>query len=288
LLLRCGPLETSWADLCYGLEAYVFSGLPIHLYNTGTQVILDWNNLRKHRLSGRLVTPSRVLETLRDLTATDRRDKIFATLSTIEATVPRPTSGGIERGDPSQDFGLNSFLKWIIPDYTKAFHDICFDTAMALNSSNIIETSFCSLSMVEDVASQRRVKSGTLQVDKAPLPSWVPDWEFSRRIYRLNCTESRFMAYKGRSAYSVALENNTLRFAGCVVDAIDEVASYLPPRRWYDKYNTSGANSIIFLEWMERAQEGAGARYQGRDDKYCCPSSIWAGIFSRQEGQKLC
>ena len=174
--------------------------------------------------------------------------------------------------------------------YTKEFYDICFDTAMALNSSNIIETSFCSLSMVEDFASQRRVISGTLQVDKAPLPSWVPDWNFSRRIYRLNCTESRFMACKGRPAYSVSLEklSNTLRFAGCVVDAIDEVASYLPPRRWYDKYNTSGANSIIFLEWMERAQEGAVARYEGRDDKYCCPSSTWAGISSRQEGQKLC
>jgi len=256
----------------------------------GTQVILDWNNLRKYCLNGRSVTPSRVLETLRDLTGTDSRDKIFATLSTIEATVPRPTSGEIERGDPSQDFGVNSFLEWIIPDYTKAFHGICFDTAMALNSSNIIETSFCSLSMVEDVASQRRVRSGTLQVDKAPLLSWLPDWNFPRRIYRFNCTESRFMACKGRPAYSVSLEklSNTLRFAGCVVDAIDEVASYLPPRRWYDKYNTSGANSIIFLEWMERAQEGAVARYEGRDDKYCCPASTWAGISSRQEGQKLC
>jgi hypothetical protein len=259
------------------------------MYNTGTQVILDWNNLRKYRLNGRSVTPSRVLETLRNLTGTDSRDKVFATLSTIKATAPRVTSGEIERGDPTQDFGPNSFLKWIRLDYTKEFYNICFDTAMDLNSSNNIETSFCSLSMVEDFASQRRFISGTLQLDGEPLPSWVPDWNFSRRIYRLNCTESRFMACKGRPAYSVSLEKlDTLRFAGCVVDAIDEVASYLPPRRWYDKYNTSGANSIIFLEWMERAQEGAGARYQGRDDKYCCPSSIWAGIFSRQEGQKLC
>lgn len=260
------------------------------MYNTGTQVILDWNNLRKHRLSGRSVTPSRVLETLRDLTGTESRDKVFATLSTIDATAPRATSGEIERGESTEDFGPISFLKWIRPDYTKAFRDICFDTAMALNSSNIIETSFCSLSMVEDFASQRRVISGTLQVDKEPLPSWVPDWNFSCRIYRLNCTESRFMACKGRPAYSVSLEklSDTLRFAGCVVDTIDEVASYLPPRRWYDKYNTSGANSIIFLEWMERAQDGAGARYESRDDKYYCPSSTWAGISSRQEGQNLC
>jgi hypothetical protein len=82
------------------------------------------------------------------------------------------------------------------------------------------------------------------------------------------------MACQGRPEYSLLLEkiSNTLRFAGCVVDSIDEVASYLPPRRWYDKYNTKGANSIIFLEWMERAQKGAGARYRGRDYRYCCPS----------------
>ncbi|PMD63888.1 uncharacterized protein K444DRAFT_609482 [Hyaloscypha bicolor E] len=55
-------------------------------------------------------------------------------------------------------------------------------------------------------------------------------------------------------------------FQGCIVDKVDKIASYLPPRRWYDKYNTSGANSFFFLEWMERAQERSEA-YKGQADR---------------------
>lgn len=95
------------------------------MYSSGTKVILDWNNLRKHRLSGRSVTPSRVLETLRDLTAADSRDRVFAALSTINATTPRATSGRIEQGEPTQDLGPVSLFEWIRRDYQKEFHDIC-------------------------------------------------------------------------------------------------------------------------------------------------------------------
>jgi hypothetical protein len=74
---------------------------------------------------------------------------------------------------------------------------------------------------------------------------------------------------------------------GCIVDRVDEIASYLPPRRWYDKYNTSGANSFFFLEWMERAQERSEVKYKRQADRYCCLSTLGANLTEYEDGPIL-
>jgi hypothetical protein len=291
LLLRCGQFEVAWDDLCLGFEAHVSNGSPIELRDPGVQTILRFNSVREHRLQRGTVSPGHILETLRNLTATDPRDLIYAAMSTINATAPSRASGNKEPVEcrhcldgVSPPEGEKSLLtpcpkhpsnalraNWIEFDYNKHFEEICVHAAQALNSNDsYFGTSFCSLSMVEDTASQ-----GVDTFDKSLLPTWVPDWRSKYQVCRLNTSGSTFRASNGRRGHpapSVRREAPALHFSGCVVDRVDEVESYLPPRRWYDKYTTTGANSFFFLEWMDRAQEYSAAKYKGQTDRYRCPS----------------
>ena len=92
LLLRCGRFEVAWVDLCLSLDVYTSSGVRNELCNPGAQTILHLIFLTEHHLNGRPVSPGHVLETLRDLTATEPRDKMYAAMSTINATAPRIAS----------------------------------------------------------------------------------------------------------------------------------------------------------------------------------------------------
>jgi hypothetical protein len=112
--------------------------------------------------------------------------------------------------------------------------------------------------MVEDSGFQRPD-----ELAEKYLSSWVPNWRSTHQICRLNTTGITFRACNGRHGESAHVEDRFFMvFQGCIVDEVDKNASYLPPRRWYDKYNTSGANSFFFLEWMERAQERSEAKYK--------------------------
>ena len=131
---------------------------------------------------------------------------------------------------------------------------------------------FSSLSMVEDTASKYAGSDiSSERSDYIPLGSWVPNWKISRQVHRLNATESTFFASKGGPPASVTYDNTELSimtFPGCIVDRITDIASYLPPRRPWDKYNTGGANSIVWLEWKELADEGSRNRYKTKQDRF--------------------
>jgi hypothetical protein len=290
-LLRCGPYEAAWVDFCYGLEAYVCYSLPNELRHPGTQNILSMNNLREHRLTGKCVTPADVLETIRCLSATNGLDKVYAGVRAIESLGSRVSHGRRQQEKPKKGLNQLSWLKGIIPkglrnvktgskrnvfhkeptpewitiNYGKSRYEVYSYVAFVLNSNDeFVGTLYCSLSIVEDAALQRR--------EVSPLPSWVPDWTFPRQIYHLNTMQSTFLASKGRSFEPPHLNGKVIMvFSGCVVDTINTVTSYLPPRRWYDKYSTSGANSFFFLEWIERAQQHARAKYKGQDDRLGYP-----------------
>jgi hypothetical protein len=301
LLLRCGPFEAAWADICYGLEAYVCYSLPNELRHPGTQNILSMNNLREHRLTGKSVIPADVMETLRCLSASDPLDKVYAALWAIESLGLRVSHGRGQHEKPKEGPNKLSWLKgitpkwlsrvrtgtgtqqppishnepsteWMVVDYSRSVEEIYFDAAIALNSKDkFVGTLFCSLSMVEDSVLQRRGIS--------PQPSWVPDWRHLRPIYHLNTMQSTFLASKRRPFESLKYQEGIMVFPGCVVDTINTITSYLPPRRWYDKYSTSGANSF-FLEWIERAQENARARYKGQDNRLGYPYYPASRYFS--------
>ena len=294
LLLRCGSFEAPWVDLCYGLEAYVSHGLPNELRNPGGQTILNFNTLREHRLTGRSLTADYVFETMRDLTATMAHDKVYAALGTIYATVPRRPSRRTELQRATQDLNrippLNRAISlpnrprsqsrptsyndagpaWLPVHYDASSLETFIQTAKALNcNDSFVGTSFCSLSMVEDSRSQRPALNDFARNTLDSLPSWVPNWEFVHQIYRLNTAQSTFTSSKGGPQESIQfIEDGTMVFQGYIVDTVDQIGNYLPPRRWHDKYNTGGANSFFFLEWMEQAKENAGARYRGQSDRY--------------------
>jgi hypothetical protein len=260
------------------------------------------NNLREHRLTGKSVIPADVMETLRCLSAKNRSDKVYAALWAIESLGLRVSHG--RRQQEKLKKGLNKLswlkgitlkglrraqlgtqqtpishnepsLEWITIDYTRSYEEVRIDAAIALNSNDkFVGTLFCSLSMVGDSVFQRR--GGSI------LPSWVPDWESPRQTYHLNTMRSTFLASKGRSFESQQYhEEGNMVFPGCVVDTIDVITSYLPPRRWYDKYSTSGANSFFFLEWIQRAQTNGKARYKGQADRLGYPTILSAYILQR-------
>ena len=130
-------------------------------------------------------------------------------------------------------------------DYGRTYEQACIDTAEALNfNKDFVGASFFSLSLVEDSGSQRLG-----EVAERYLNSWVPDWRSTHQVCRLNTTESSFRACNGRHGESAHVEDHFFMvFQGYIVDKVDKLAKYVPPRRWCDKYNTSGANSFFFLE----------------------------------------
>lgn len=56
-------------------------------------------------------------------------------------------------------------------------------------------------------------------------------------------------------------------FDGLMIDRIDKVSSFLPPRRFHDKFNASGANAFFFQEWYEWAEENAMRAHNGDVDR---------------------
>jgi hypothetical protein len=113
-------------------------------------------------------------------------------------------------------------------DYRRTYEQACINTAEAFNFiKDFICASLFSLSMVEDSGSQRPG-----EVAAKYLSSWVPDWRSTHQVCRLNTTESTFWACNDRHRELAHVEDRLFMvFQGCIVDEVDIIASYLPPRR---------------------------------------------------------
>jgi hypothetical protein len=217
------------------------------------------NGLRKQCLAiDGSVTPDNILETLRNLKATDPRDKVYANLGLIDSLGPKRSPN-----DPSP--------QWIQHDYNRSCEEVYIDTAIALNSSTaFISPHFSSLSMVGDLV-------------RSTLPSWVPDWRVPHHIYRLNTMQSTFLASKGRSSDVPYYYQGRMTLTGCIVDTIDTIDADLPPRLPYQKYNTGSVSKHDFLNWFSRAaSEDRSSRIeignQEKDDRLGCPAILHTKI----------
>ena len=112
------------------------------------------------------------------------------------------------------------------------------------------------------------VKRGQLE----RLPTWAPDWSDAQELdlYQLNEPESTFSAWGGLGLSPGGMLDwpaSELRFRGIIVDRVDRIACYLPPRRPADRLNVAAANSF-FSEWYDWVQSKLPARYKGDKEKY--------------------
>ena len=118
--------------------------------------------------------------------------------------------------------------------------------------------------MVEDSGSRRSKTEG--------LPSWAPDWTIPNATYRMNTRNSILCASKGRdfqfSLAALAKPELGMMFKGCVIDTMEDVSHYLPPRRFSDKYSASGNNSIFFSYWFDFAEEKGQRKYRRDKERY--------------------
>ena len=230
----CGPFILPWATVCDSLETYVHLSYPNMIRSPTLYTMLELYGLREENTAGKAVSWSRLLEITRPLIASDPRDKVFPTISWMAHL--NPTS---ERSEV-----------FVSVDYRFDMHVTYLDTANSLNIYPQSGLFLSSLSMKEDH------DSSFSQL----IPSWVPDWRRSRQVYRFNNDENRFSA-SGDQSPTYQLRDKKLFVRGCVVDAVEAVGLYLPPRRPHDRFNIGAANNIIFAEWYEWAVARARARY---------------------------
>lgn len=232
-----------WTELSYALEGYSSYGHPNNVTSSGARMIVEIEVARRHRLAMDSLSLDEILDIIRPLTTTDPRDKAYAAISIL--------------------LGLNYHTTNLpAPDYSRTYEEVFKDISLTLNIYPELGGYFCGLSMVEDSASCRSNTSN--------LPSWAPDWNIPRQIYRLNTNNSLLSASQGRSTQlSLQSRAGTFAFRGCVIDKLNEAPHYLPPRRFYDKYAASGDNSIFFSYWFDLAQTSGGrTKYKREEERY--------------------
>ncbi|KAH7418137.1 heterokaryon incompatibility protein-domain-containing protein [Cadophora sp. MPI-SDFR-AT-0126] len=235
-------MELSWVDACYGLEAYALYNNTNIIKSPGLKTILQLEVLRRCYREGQPLTLDMCLGVTRSLEATDMRDKIYAGYGTFRLANPEA---------PLQ------------VDYSLSVHNTCDMVARTLNTGGSFGPFLASFSMIED--------SG-LHEPHEKLLSWMPDWSKPLNRYRLNQQECDFEASGSvTSEVPRSMERNPHSdvelFDGLIIDRVDKVSSFLPPRRFYDKFNASSANAFFFQEWYEWAEENASRIYNGDRDR---------------------
>ena len=225
--ILCGQLQMPWESLLYALEGCALYGYPDNsrlLQSHGLENIIQ---MERCRCLGANLSLDIVLETMRNLSAFEPNDKVYA----------------------------SSFIsvlgnRFVELDYDKPAPRSYIDAAITLNHESwLLDYPFVSLSMVDD-----RTDTGASSDE---LRSWVPNWESPLLTYRLNTRSSALSASKNlanvRSDYQSSRDE--LHFEGVVCDQLLRLASSMPPRRLCDKYSVSGVNSIVFLDWFDWVNE---------------------------------
>jgi hypothetical protein len=122
-------------------------------------------------------------------------------------------------------------------------------SALAAMHLNILSSQPLSLSLVDE--------------DVLDLPSWIPRWAERSKRFLLNHGASNFAASthmppttaSKSSQTAERIETTVFECDGVVIDAIQRIAGYMPPRRFCDHYAVSGDNSFFYTEWFEFAND---------------------------------
>jgi len=241
LALIWGTHEARWDKLCYGLEGLLHYGHPNMVKNPRAHTLLGIEALRRiecqniprasprnllgllRPLQSRSIPPTslrKLLELDRPLQSTLHEEKVYSTLGIFEFMISQP--------------GVKA-------DYIQSFDAVCLVTAGVALSDHRRDALLSLLSVAGD--------SKSPPSEDGKWPSWVVDWseKLEQEMYRLNSEDTQFFA----SAYSppfLSISETTLTLQGWIVDTVDHLGSYMPPRRACDKFNVSSENSFFFVD----------------------------------------
>ncbi|KAK0638927.1 hypothetical protein B0T16DRAFT_422128 [Cercophora newfieldiana] len=240
--------EVDAQDFISALDTYELHGYPNLIKNPRAHTLIKAWHLRQayradrsHDNDGLLLAAVKLAFPLQ---AVDPRDRIHAALLH-------------ERGP--------SGIPWVVfglPDYASSKDLPYIKMAQALNLIDPI-TPFVSMSLAGNTA-----RPGVQRGDFEGLPSWVPDWSDAQEVdvQQLNEPGSCFDAWGGQltdPGWDFNPPMDFLAFKAAIVDTLDQMSSYQPPRRPADRLNVSAMNSIFFSEWWSWIREKKPDRYKG-------------------------
>ena len=140
--------------------------------------------------------------------------------------------------------------------------------AQLLNNTDP-STPFVSMSLAGNTA-----RPGVQRGEAERLPTWVPDWSDPQEldICQLNEPASAFSAWSGHVAITGwnPLSDHShlqLQFRAVMIDTVQQISSYQPPRRPADRFSVAAMNSLLFSEWWDWLQRKTPDRYKGNEER---------------------
>ena len=181
------------------------------------------------------------------------RDKIFAIMQALASSPEHP-----------QDLAM------VQVDISRPENEVYLQIAHVLNLIDPA-TPFISLSFAGNTA-----RPGVQRGNGGRLPFWVPDWANPQEpIYQLNEATNTFHASSGYPAlspgperyYKPNMEFYTLDFPALIIDVLDQISTYNPPRRPADRLNVAAINSLFFSEWWDWLQQKVPDKYKNSEER---------------------
>lgn len=269
LTLRWGrSYKLDAQEFCLALETYELYSHPNLIRSPRARTLIDAERLRQRCGAGKMDNGLFFsgLKLSFPLSCTQAMDRIYAVLGLLTLSGLSPST---------------------ITDQTGQNGHVYYQTALVLNL--IDPTSpFISMSLSGNTA-RPAVQRGHL----SGLPSWVPDWTDPQElIYQLNEPANTFHASDGylvlpRSsqlnpnykAETIMTNNGEPIFLALMIDVLDQVSGYNPPRRPADRFNVAVMNSLFFSEWWEWVQQRVPDKYKNSEQRCVHTTNYESGPF---------
>ncbi len=251
LTFRWGPHEMDAHEFCSALEIYELHSHPNLIKHPRARTLATSERIRQryHAGENHQSLLLAVVKMVYPLQVTSALDRIFAALVPI---TPSDTLGAFR-----------------LPDYSLPLVDAFTKMARLLNGVEP-NTPFISMSLAGNT-----MRPGVHRGEAEGLPTWVPDWSDPQEldIFHMNEAASVFCAWRGHVAitpewHGPRTEHTHLfGFRAALIDRVDQISSYQPPRRPADRLNVAAMNSLFFSEWWDWVRQKTPDRYKGDEDR---------------------
>lgn len=236
MLLRCGGVDLPWDVLADATEALVMFGFRPERgrLDSGQYENILMANILRQRYNEQVLSLTDIflLVSASRLFATDPRDVMYSKMA----------------------FCSHTEREKIVVDYRIDAIDTYREAAVLMNTQSRAPVSLLL------TASRRNA-------EESAFPSWTPKFDVQTQRLLLAHPASHLDACASLSSlqgwehvidYSLLRERHGIVLQGVVVDRLQTVKSYLPPRRICDQYSIEGNNMYSFVEWHEFAERAGG------------------------------